>query len=108
MGVITKLTNAVRGLPDWVRKVGKDSYEWDPAVVYPLYLKRLGMETTQYSLEVARRCATQDLRLAHGGPFRQRILRRPHWALANHPPGLGAEAGAAGFRVYWEALQSQG
>lgn len=78
-----------------------------PDIVYPLYLKKLGVkhpsETTQYWLEVARRCFTTDLRARVDGRLRLRILGDDDWRLSNFPPGDGAERGAQAFRRHYGA-----
>ena len=108
MTVIDIIKSKAMGVPPWARRIGKEYYEVEPAVVYPLFLERLSMEPTQFSLEVARRCMTEELKKAVGRPFRLRIAPDPEWRLANFEPGEGAPAGAAMFRTHWDRLQKAG
>lgn len=81
-------------------------YFADPDKMYPLYLEKLGVaEPDQYWLEIARRCATEDLLKIAGGSLHLVILQKGReWALKNFPEGLGANAGATGFRVHYNKL----
>ena len=103
--------------PDWVQEVTKDGvYVIDPDIAFPLYMKKLdlllGMEVTQYKLEVARRCFTEDLREFVGGPLHIRIIKGQgnQWRLSNFPvDGVrgDAAAGAAQFRRYYSATMER-
>ncbi len=108
MTVIDTIKSKIMGGPPWARRIGKDHYEVEPSVVYPLFLERLAMEPTQFSLEVARRCMTEELKKAVGRPFRLRIAPDPEWRLENFEPGEGAPAGAAMFRRYYPRLGAHG
>ena len=94
-----------RKMPFWAgrRKDGAILVDSDKA--YPLYLEKLHMEASQFSLEVARRCFTQDLKLWLGSQLHIVIVPGLHnrWRLDKYPEGQpgGADAGAAGFRTYY-------
>ncbi len=100
-------------LPAWADIVN-DAIEFDPADAYGEALAVLGVDKPdQYWLEVARRCVTNRLKdivkadldlmnaLASTG-LRLKIRRNEAFALANHPPGAGAEAGVQQFRKYYQ------
>ncbi len=73
----------MKKLPQWAifNKI-QQKYIVDPAVVYPIYLKRLGYsEITQHGLEVARKCFSRDLRLIVGGPIHLKITKNEAWKL---------------------------
>ena len=71
--------------------------EVDPAIAYPLYLAELRSvgaldeEVTQFALECARLCATNDLKYWYG-PMCIRWLRRPALRLDKHEPGPNSVA----------------
>ena len=92
-------------LPEYATKADDGTYEIDPDVAYPLWLGRLGLPWDQFALEVCRRCFTKEMLEIVGkrddSPLRLRITKDDRWALKNFSPGLGAEAGADGFRPYW-------
>lgn len=80
----------------------------DPAKAYPLYFNLLGEPpATQYWMEVARMCFTQDLIEVYGKPLHLVITKNPAFALVRFPRGDGPEAGQAGFRVHWNKLNAR-
>ncbi len=92
-------------LPRWAKRV-RGEIHVTPAVVYPLFLKHLGVamaNATQYDLEVARRCFTTELRDRLGGKITVRIAKDDAWRLDRFPPGEGADAGAQSFRKHYRA-----
>ncbi len=97
----------MRDLPKGCHVVNGDDkiIAFDPAVAYPARIGELGLELDQYGLEVARRSLTTELMDLLGRGLRVRIERRPEMALDKHPPGRGAERGAAEFRRYHDALK---
>ena len=92
-----------KALPFWAkwRKDGAVVVDGDKA--YPHYLEKLHMEPSQFSLEVARRCFTEDLKVKLETPMHIVIVPNPKWRLENYLEGQpgGADAGAAGFRTYY-------
>lgn len=86
----------------------------DPDLAYPALLKELAPflhlknddAVTQYALEVARRCFTEDLKRIVKGPIVIQILAKDKkWALRNFPSGPGASAGANNFRLYYGMIR---
>lgn len=106
--------------PDYVVESGTEgvskTFVVDPDIAYPMLLGELkgllhgGDESvTQYALEVARRCFTEDLKRMAKCPIMIRILpKEKKWALKNFPPGPGAEKGAQNFRLYYAMIRPQG
>lgn len=97
---IPMLTNA-----GWV-KVRRVIF--DPDVIYPLFLRLLGVsQPDQYWLEVARLCATKAIadRLQPKVPVHIRILGKDkRWALRNFPVGRGASLGTAEWQTHWRKI----
>ena len=87
-------------LPPWVNSHRDGTLEVDPNTVYPIYLDRLRMEPSEFSLEVARRCMTADLRKALKRPFDLRITKDRRWRGANFAKG-SASPSAASSLVRW-------
>lgn len=80
----------------------------DPAKAYPLYFNLLGQPAvTQYWMEVARMCFTQDLIEVYGKPLHIQIARNLNYRLDRYPRGDGPEAGAAGFRAHWNKINAR-
>lgn len=118
--MMNNLLDRLRGhkWPPGVRRTGvtpegRIAFEVDPAITYPHYLDQLsgvfkeyegGM--TQYHLEVARRCLTEDLHnMIENAPMYMHILRRPKWRLKEFPPGYGAEKGSQNFMMYYRQIR---
>ena len=81
----------------------------DPDAFYPIYLDELGMKTTKFSLEVARRCMTADLLAIHGPGLHLVIApKKKNWALRNFPegqhPGENEQTGAMTFRAHYKRI----
>lgn len=91
----------MKKLPRWVVFNEKQQkFIIDPAVIYPTYLKRLGYsETTQYGLEVARKCFSRDLRLLIGGPIHIKITKNDAWKLSKFPIGKPKDSVAEYRRI---------
>lgn len=87
-------------LPPWVNRGLDGTLEVDPNTVYPIYLGRLRMEPSEFSLEVARRCMTADLHKALKRPFELRITNDRRWRGANFAKG-SASSSAASSLVRW-------
>lgn len=113
---------ANRKLPEWAEYVSGEEaqkrgkphladgyYEIDPDVAYQSFLGKLGFVSkpiTQYEVEVARRCFTKYLLDKLGHPITVVIpVGSGRWALKNFPEGRGADAGAAEYRQYYEAVK---
>lgn len=94
-------------LPAWAKRNG-DAIEVIPSFVYPYYMEKLGVEeVTQYWLEVARRCMTEDLKKIVGGPLHIRILKDLAWRLENFPVGDGDERGRTEFRKHYNKIKNK-
>lgn len=87
-------------LPPWVNSRRDGTLEVDPNTVYPIYLDRLQMEPSEFSLEVARRCMTVDLRKALKRPFDLLITKDRRWRGANFAKGSASSAAASSL-VRW-------
>lgn len=60
-------TEQRKRLPEWASFNDDDGrIEIDPDIVYPIFIEKTGLEADQYGAEVARRCATEELRRAVG------------------------------------------
>jgi len=79
----------------------------DPAKAYPAYIAMLGGQPTQYWLEVARMCFTEDLTQVFGTPLHLVILKNDDFRLARFPRGDGPEKGAAAWRLHYNRLQAK-
>lgn len=101
-------------LPEWASVNKQDGFiEVDPDVVYPKVLTefkdllgdepRLAMltETTQWTLEIARKTFTRDLLLITGPGLNLRILKNEDWKLANFPAG---ERPPLEFRTFYNGF----
>lgn len=78
---------------------------FDAGQIYPVYLKELKMSVDKFSVEVARRCATEDIARVVGGQLHIRIVNADDYILKNLKEREGmksgsAERGAASFRTY--------
>ena len=101
-------------LPKWLSRRKDGVFEVDPDVIYPEFLKALGVdEIDQYWIEVVYQCTKLEVqRLVSGTeldprshPDEPRALqiritadggRKDRWALNNHPEGRGIKAATAG------------
>lgn len=92
----------------WAEPAKDGVVEVKASEVYPMALKRLGVEKIdQYWLEVARRCFTthlRDLLRLHGVHFLHlRIVSDvDDFKIKKHAPGGGPEAGAQEFRKHFQ------
>lgn len=106
-------------LPGWVLglREGDKAILVDAAQAFPQYLDELEMEPTQYSLTVARRCITNDLK-ALVGPGIIVNFSEPgkkgndrEWRLDNFPegskPGEDEISGARDFDNHWKHLKEK-
>ena len=87
-------------LPPWVNSRRDGTFEVDPNTVYPIYLDRLRVEPSEFSLEVARRCMTADLRKALKRPFDLLITKDRRWRGANFAKGSPSPSAASSL-VRW-------
>lgn len=87
-------------LPEWAAyNEERKRIEVDPAVVYPMYLKELGMEATQASLECARHCMNRDLLEITGPGIALYIKKDDSFKLSNFSPGERLDARAEHARL---------
>lgn len=81
----------LKNLPSWAEYDKKKRIIIvKPDVVYPMYLKELGYDnkkTTQFMLECARRCFTQDLITLIGPGIHLRIAKDEKYKLTEYPAG---------------------
>lgn len=107
MKIFDKIKAMFSGLPSFAEERDGKIYV-DPDKAYPLYLDKIGATgIDQCWLEIARRCFTEDLAKAVNSPVHIVILRKDgKWALKNFPVGLGAEFGAASFRMHYNKLNA--
>lgn len=92
-------------LPAWAAQSADGAIELDPSIAYPHYIGLLDLQADKYGVEVARRCALEDLKALCGTPLRAKILNRPDWALKNLPGSDdSANSGANGFRKHYDKL----
>lgn len=90
---------------DWAQQLEDGRVIVDPAKAYPFYFALLGEpECTQYWLEVARMCFTEDLARLYGHPLHVVILKNDRFALKRWPVGAGAELGAASWKPHYDKL----
>jgi len=101
----------VKALGNWI-KVQQDVAIVDTDEAYPLYLKELAKlknnllngTANQFSVEVARRCITLDIRRLTGPGLKVRLIGSKY-GLAGLPKGPDSpEAGASGFRKFYREL----
>lgn len=118
---VSDVDKSVRAAMPAFMKIDGDSIKIDPAFVardeddavlmfadqvYPAYLKELKMSVDRFSVEVARRCATEDLTKVLGKPLHVRIVNADDFALKKLKEregiegGKSAAAGSASFRNF--------
>lgn len=99
----------IKALPKWAKYKkdvdGINKIFVKPSVVYPIYIKALGLKNDQFGAEVARRCMTEELFEIVGKGMTIHIERDLAWRLSALPAGEGASKGAKSFRIYYNRLK---